>query len=204
MERFYLEEANIKRKNEAINYIKEHIEFNSEPAGVGGLDDEYKNYENWLEKMELMKNIETCPSNRCIGREYFLIRENDEKIVGMINLRWNLNEWMLKYGGHIGYGIRPTERRKGYNKINLYLCLLKAKEFGLDKVLLTASDNNLGSISTIKALGGVLENKVESYKDSNDITGRYWIDVNESLEKYESVYKKKILIKEWYYGNNWS
>jgi len=204
MEKFYLELANIKRKIEAINYIKEHIDFNSEPAGTSGLDDEYKNYEKWLEKLELMKNIETCPSDRCIGREYFLIRESDNKLVGMINLRWNLNEWMLTYGGHIGYGIRPTERRKGYNKINLYLCLLKAKEFGLDKVLLTASDNNLGSISTIKALGGVLENKVESYKDSNDITGRYWIDVNESLEKYESVYKKKILIKEWYYGNNWS
>ena len=196
MERFYLEEANIKRKNEAINYIKEHIEFNSEPAGVGGLDDEYKNYENWLEKMELMKNIETCPSNRCIGREYFLIRENDEKIVGMINLRWNLNEWMMCFGGHIGYGIRPTERRKGYNKINLYLCLLKAKEFGINKVLLTANDDNLGSINTIKALGGVLENKIESYKENEDILGRYWINVDESLEKYENVYKKKILFKE--------
>ena len=179
MEKFYLREASINRKLEAIEYIKEHIKFNSEPAGTSGLDDEYENFEKWLEKLELMKNIETCPSDRCIGREYFLIRESDEKIVGMINLRWNLNEWMLEYGGHIGYGIRPTERRKGYNKINLYLCLLKAKEFGLDKVLLTASDNNLGSISTIKALGGVLENKVESYKDSNDITGRYWINVED-------------------------
>ena len=190
--KFYLEEANKKREKEAINFIKEHIKFNSEPAGTSGLDDEYENYEKWLEKLELMKNIETCPSNRCIGREYFLIRESDNKLVGMINLRWNLNEWMLTYGGHIGYGIRPTERRKGYNKINLYLCLLKAKEFGLDKVLLTASDNNLGSNSTIKALGGILENKVESYKDSNDITGRYWIDVNESIKKYNNVYEKYI------------
>lgn len=196
MEKFYLEEVNIKRKQEAMDYIKEHIKFNSEPAGVGGLDDEYENYEKWLEKIELMKNIETCPSDRCIGREYFLIRENDEKIVGMINLRWNLNEWMLKYGGHIGYGIRPTERRKGYNKINLYLCLLKAKEFGIDKVLLTANDDNSGSIKTIESLGGILENKVESYKKHEEMLRRYWINVSESLEKYENVYKKKILIKE--------
>jgi len=196
MERFYLSDANIERKEEAIEYIKEHIEFNSKPAGTSGLDDEYENYEKWLEKLELMKNIETCPSDRCIGREYFLIRENDEKIVGMINLRWNLNEWMMCFGGHIGYGIRPTERRKGYNKINLYLCLLKAKEFGINKVLLTANDDNLGSINTIKALGGVLENKIESYKENEDILGRYWINVDESLEKYENVYKKKILFKE--------
>lgn len=46
----------------------------------------------------------------------------------MVNLRWNLNEWMLNYGGNIGYGIRPTERMKRYNKINLYLCILKAKK----------------------------------------------------------------------------
>ena len=196
MERFYLEEANIKRKNEAIDYIKEHIEYNSEPAGTSGLDNEYENYEKWLEKLELMKNIETCPNNSCIGREYFLIRENDNRLVGMINLRWNLNDWMIKYGGHIGYGIRPTERNKGYNKINLYLCLLKAKEIGLDKVIITALDNNHGSIKTIKVLGGVLVNKIKYYKDENKLLGRYWIDVNEALEKYKEVYKKKILVKE--------
>ncbi len=195
MERFYLEEANIDRKEQAIDYIKEHIKFNSEPSGTSGLDDEYENYENWLKKLEQIKNIETCPSDRCIGREYFLIRENDNQIIGMVNLRWNLNEWMLNYGGNIGYGIRPTERMKGYNKINLYLCLLKAKKIGLKKVLLTAYDDNLGSINTIKALGGVLENKVLDYKGSNKFLGRYWINVNESIKIYENEYKEKILRK---------
>lgn len=195
MERFYLEEANIERKEQAIDYIEEHIIFNSEPAGTGGLDNEYKNYEKWLEKIECMKNIETCPKNMCIGREYFLIRENDNKLIGMINLRWNLNEWMINYGGHIGYGIRPTERNKGYNKINLYLCLLKAKEIGLKKVLLTADDKNLGSVKTILALGGVLENKIVSYKDENITVGRYWIDVNDSVKKHNDKYKTKILKK---------
>lgn len=195
MERFYLEEANIDRKEQAIDYIKEHIKFNSEPSGTSGLDDEYENYENWLKKLEQIKNIETCPSDRCIGREYFLIRENDNQIIGMVNLRWNLNEWMLNYGGNIGYGIRPTERMKGYNKINLYLCLLKAKKIGLKKVLLTAYEDNLGSINTIKALGGVLENKVLDYKGSNKFLGRYWINVNESIKIYENEYKEKILRK---------
>lgn len=196
MEKFYLEEANINRKNQAIDYIKEHIKYNSKPYGDAGLDKNYENYENWLKKLENLSSIETCPSNMCPGREYFLIRENDNRLIGMINLRWNLNERMMKYGGHIGYGIRPTERRKGYNKINLYLCLLKAKEFGIEKVLLTASDNNLGSVNTIKALGGILENKVVDYEDENEMMGRYWINVNESLEKYKEEYKKKILTKD--------
>jgi len=143
----------------------------------------------------LKKNEKTCPSDRCPGYQFFLIKEGDNKLVGMINLRWNLNEWMLENGGHIGYGIRPTERRKGYNKISLYLCLLKAKEIGLDKVLLTASDNNLVSVKTIKSLGGVLENKIFNYNDKNILMGRYWINVDESIEKYKEEYEKYINIK---------
>ena len=192
MEKFYLEEASLGRKQEAIEFIEEHLKYNSDIAGVSGLNHEYQNYEKWIEKLELIKKAETCPNNICIGREYFLIRENDNKLVGMINLRWNLNEWMMQNTGHIGYGIRPTERRKGYNKISLYLCLLKAQELGLDKVLLTASENNLGSVKTIEALGGILENKIPDYEDENVLMGRYWIDVNESIEKYKEEYKKYI------------
>ena len=183
MEKFYLEEPSIKRKEEAINYIKEHLKYNSAINGSGGLDSRYENYEEWLKYRELNKSIDTCPEGKCPGIEYFLIRENDDKLIGMINLRWDLTEDMLQHGGHIGYGIRPTERRKGYNKINLYLCLLKARELGLDKVLLTAYDTNPGSVKTILALGGVLENKIE------DNLGRYWIDVEDSINKYKDVYK---------------
>ena len=183
MEKFYLEEPSLERINDVKEYIEEHFLYNSNIAGDSGLEEEYVDYENWLHKMELLSNLETCPTNLCPGYEYFLIRESDNKLIGMINLRWNLNEWMLQNGGHIGYGIRPTERRKGYNKISLYLCLLKAKEIGLDKVLLTASDNNLGSVKTIQALGGVLENKIPDYEDKNILMGRYWINVDESIEK---------------------
>lgn len=194
MERFYLEEPSIKRKEDVKEYIEEHFAFNSNINGAGGLEEEYLNYEEWLEKRMLYKSEETCPSNRCPGCEYFLIRENDDKLVGMINLRWNLNEWMMTNAGHIGYGIRPTERRKGYNKINLYLCLLKAQELGLDKVLLTASDDNPGSVKTIEALGGILENKIPDYENENILMGRYWIDVDYSINKNYEVYKDFIKV----------
>ena len=109
-EKFYLEEPSLERKEDAIEYMEEFIKYNSETAGDSGLDTGYKNYEKWLEYIESLKKPETCPSNRCLGLEWFLIRESDNKIVGPVNLRWNLNDWMMQYGGHIGYEVRPTAK----------------------------------------------------------------------------------------------
>lgn len=186
MEKFYLESPSIKRKDEAINYVKEFYENNSNLNGDSGLDKYLDNYEGWLEFLSKLSNPLTVPSGYCSGYEYFLIRKNDSKLVGLINLRYNLNKNLLLHGGHIGYSIKVSERRKGYNKINLYLCLIKARELGLDKVLLTAYDDNIGSVKTILDAGGVLENKIN---DSGKLLGRYWIDVEESLKK-NIKYKK--------------
>lgn len=189
MEKFYLEKASLKRKEEALAYLKEFEMHNSMVNGDSGLSKMATNYEGWLKYLDNLLDDEKRPSNRCPGIEYFLIRENDDKLVGMINLRWNLNEKMLYSGGHIGYSLLPSQRRKGYNKINLYLCLLKAKKMGLEKVLLTADDNNLGSVKTILSLGGVLENKI----NEDDVTiGRYWINVNDAILKNKNKYKDVI------------
>lgn len=186
MEKLYLEEPTLKRKNEAIDYINEHILYNSNINGAGSLDSYTSNYEKWLDYIELMKNEETTPNNYCPGYTYFLIREEDDKIVGMINIRYNLNEKLMQYGGHIGYGIRPTERRKGYNKINLYLGLEIAKKLNIEKVLLTIDIDNIGSIKTVEALAGVLENKIN---DNGKIICRYFINTEESLTKNKEYLK---------------
>ena len=123
-----------------------------------------------------------------------LIRHNDTKIIGMINIRWNLNEYMLRFAGHIGYSIRPTERRKGYNKINLYLGLIEEKKLGLDKVMLGCSASNLGSDKTIQALGGILE-RSEIDPSDNELDNIYWINVEESIEKYKDEYDKYVYRK---------
>ena len=112
MERLYLEEPSIERKEDAIEYIKEHHEYNSRINGTGGLNRYIDDYEGWLEKLE-QDYIQEPDEERVPARTYFLVRENDNKIVGMINIRTVLNESLKKYGGHIGYGIRPTERKKG-------------------------------------------------------------------------------------------
>ena len=192
MERFYLEEPSLERKDEIIEYLDEFVKYNSNINGTGSLDKIYDGYtfEEALERCLNMKNEEYAKSiNRVPGKTFLLIRKNDNKIVGTINIRWNLSEKMLEFGGHIGYGIRPTERRKGYNKIQLYLVLLEAQKLNLDKVMLDCSVHNLGSDKTIKALGGILE-RCELDESDNTMTNVYWINVDESIKKYKDEYSK--------------
>ena len=99
---------------------------------------------------------------------------------------------MLRFGGHIGYGIRPTERRKGYNKINLYLGIVEAKKVGLEKVMLDCDVNNIGSDKTLKALGGVLE-RTEIDPSDGILTNVYWFNVDDTIEKYKDVYEEYII-----------
>ena len=195
MERFYLEEPSLERKAEIIEYLDEFVKYNSNINGTGSLDKIYDGYtfEETLERCLNMKNEEYAKSiNRVPGKTFLLIRKNDNKIVGTINIRWNLSEKMLKFGGHIGYGIRPTERRKGYNKIQLYLVLLEAQKLNLDKVMLDCSVDNLGSDKTIKALGEILERR-ELDESDNTMTNVYWINVYESIKKYKNEYSKYIM-----------
>ena len=191
MEKFNLERPSFERKDEIIEYINEFVEYNSEINGTGGLDKIIEGYtfEQALERCLSMEDANYAKKiNRCQSKTFLLIRENDNRIVGTINVRWNLTEAKKRFGGNIGYGIRPTERRKGYNKINLYLGMQEAKKLGLDRVMLDCDVNNLGSDRTLKALGGVLE-RTEVNPEDNILTNVYWFDVDNCLEKYKDTYK---------------
>lgn len=193
MEKFYLEQPSLYRKTEAIEYINEFIKYNSAIHGVGSLNKYLDNYESWLE--QLKNNRERIEIDKLVPSEtFFLIRENDNKIIGMIDIRLALNDFLKKYGGNIGYSIRPTERRKGYNKINLYLALKFCQEKGLKEVLLDCDYDNLGSANTIISLGGILV-KEGINEISNTIMKDFIINVDESLEKYKEEYEKYINTK---------
>lgn len=194
METFYLEIPSLERKNEIIDYINEFVEHKSDINGTGSLDKILDGYtfEQALESCLNMQYEEYAKKfGRCQGKTFLLIRKNDNKIIGTINVRWNLTEKMKQFGGNIGYGIRPTERRKGYNKMNLYLGLIEAKKIGLDKVMLDCDVENLGSSKTMEALGGKLERtEIDPY--DGILTSVYWINVDESLEKYKDEYVNSI------------
>lgn len=183
MERLYFEIPGIERKEDAADYIREFREYRSDINGAGGLDRFTDNYEGWLEKLE-QDYIRIPNEEKVPARTYFLVRETDRRIVGMINIRLCLNKRLSHYGGHIGYSIRPTERGKGYNKINLYLGLKACNAHGIETVFMDADLNNPASWRTMEALGGV---RIREYYDdvyAHCIVVDYSIDVKKALEEH--------------------
>ena len=175
-----------------IDYIQEHINIGSHINGSGGLDRYLDNYQCWLDKLE--QDRMCIPSEQRVPAEtYYLVNEQD-RIIGMINIRLCLNERLMKCGGHIGYGIRPSERNKGYNKINLYLALLRCQSLGIKEVILDCDSSNLASSRTMEALGGVRIDEYYSDYEKCQVW-RYIINVDESINNHKEIYEPKILRK---------
>ena len=163
MEKFYLEMPSPERKEDILSYLHELDEYNSDTNGIGSLRRYFEGYtfEQALEMCLNMQNEEYAKKHgKCPSKTFLLIRENDDKVVGAINVRWNILPEMLQFGGHIGYGIRPTERRKGYNKINFYLGLIEAQKLGLDRVMLDCDVNNIASDKTLNCFCTSLSNSL--------------------------------------------
>lgn len=175
----------------AIEYINEFYDYNSKINGTGGLDSYLNDYDGWLKKLEEDRNRKSS-EERVPSETFFLIRQSDNKIVGMINIRLSLNEALKKFGGHIGYSIRPTERRKGYNKINLYLALKFCKEHGIKEALMDCDKENLASAKTMIALGGKLVREYYDDENAHCIVQDYVIDVEKSLEEHKNLYEDAI------------
>ncbi len=108
------------------------------------------------------------------GSDFWLIDGSD--YIGRLSLRHELNEHLLQMGGHIGYEIRPSRRRQGYGKLILKYGLDRAKTFGLERVLLTCDEDNLGSRKIIESQGGMLENIIELERWPVPVC-RYWISL---------------------------
>ena len=194
MEKFYFEIPGISRKEDAIDYIREFLEYGSEINGTGGLQRFLEDYEGWLEKLNA-DYIRVPGEEKVPARTFFLVRENDSRIVGMINIRLALNERLSHYGGHIGYSIRPTERGKGYNNINLYLGLKVCRKYGIERIFMDADLENPASWKTMEAFGGV---RIREYYD--DVNAHctvvdYNIDVNRALDSHPE-YEERIIPKD--------
>ena len=152
-------------------------EFSPEMSmdGSGGLRD-CERTEEWLQKVELFKDPNTVPKDKVQATQYIYVREQDQKVVGVLQIRHYLNELLATWGGHIGYSVAPSERRRGYATEMLALALQKCKELGISRVLITCFPENEGSRRTILKNGGVYESTI--YIDElNKKVERYWIDL---------------------------
>jgi predicted acetyltransferase len=105
----------------------------------------------------------------------FLVGVAGGEILGRVSLRHELNDFLRDYGGHVGFGVVPRFRRRGYGTELLRRSLPLARGVGIERLLVTCADDNLGSIKIIESCGGVLEDK--RARDGGGLTRRYWIDL---------------------------
>jgi predicted acetyltransferase len=111
----------------------------------------------------------------------FLVAEVDGEIVGRTSIRHELNAYLAAVGGHIGYGVRPGFRRRGYATEILRQSLARARELGIERALVTCDDANVGSATVIERCGGVLEGVVAD-PDDGVLKRRYWIDLSSAAD----------------------
>lgn len=107
---------------------------------------------------------------------YFCLDEERNRMVGAVNIRHELNDALLRNGGHIGDGVRPSERRKGIATEMIGLALQKCRELGIGKVLMVCDKENIGSAKSIIRNGGILENEIT---EDGVTEQRYWITLEE-------------------------
>ena len=105
---------------------------------------------------------------------FFCLDEERDIVFGAVNIRHYLNESLLLNGGHIGNGVRPSERRKGIATKMIALALEECKKLGIERVLMVCDKENIGSAKSILKNGGILENEIEV---DGVIEQRYWIEV---------------------------
>ena len=154
---------------------KEYLAAGSSMDGCGSMrrtDDPME----YIEKCALEENPETCPDSLVPATQFMLVRKADNKVLGFLQVRHEFNDYLSKYGGHIGYSVRPSDRRKGYAKVMLKMALPFCREIGLDKVLITCMDGNIGSEKTILANGGVYEYTIHEPSENKDLK-RFWIEL---------------------------
>ncbi len=135
-------------------------------------------YENNIEEfVAYLDTMETDPPRLLVPNTDFFLVDGDE-ILGSLSIRHFLNSGLMKYGGHIGYGVAPKYRGNGYAQKMVEMSMPFLKELKLEKVLICCVSDNIPSAKTILNLGGVFENEVEIIRNGQPKIGqRYWVDV---------------------------
>lgn len=125
-----------------------------------------------FEKYDNYRNERNLEPNRVGSHFYWLVDEDRDYFIGEISIRHTLTDSLRRYGGHIGYGVRCSEWKKGYGTIMLHLALEKAKTLGISTALITCDDDNYGSAKVMENNGFALQDKVINTINNSTITTR--------------------------------
>ena len=173
MDKIILVKPDLSYADEIIKYKEESLAESPVINGSAGLD-RFSSIEVWLEELKKRSCEDTVPKGLVPSSTYLAVREKDNYIVGMIDIRHYLNEYLTQVGGNIGYGVRKTERNKGYAKQMLKLALEKCKELKMKKILITCDEDNIASEKVILSANA-------KFEDIRNIDGenkkRFWIDL---------------------------
>ena len=173
MEKIILIKPNLSYADEIIKY-KEEALFEKAIINSSISLEKFSSVEGWLEELEMKSSENTIPEGLVPSTTYLAVREKDNYIVGMIDIRHYLNEFLKQFGGNIGYDVRKSERNKGYAKQMLKLTLEKCKDLKMKKVLITCDEDNIASEKVILSAGAKFED-IRSLDGKNK--KRFWIDL---------------------------
>ena len=158
-------------KEEILQYKEEHFASGDmQVHGSGGLAF-YDNYDEWLSRIQSIREINR--ENPVQTSTFFSRRISDGKLIGCIKIHHALTE-DLENGGHIAYGIRPSERGKGYGTQQLELCLEYAGQLKLKRVIIACDKDNTASAKTAMSCGGKL---VKEFEEDGILKQHYLIEL---------------------------
>ncbi len=169
----YLTGPTLELKNEYLDFYQEWKD-SGEDMVPWVISKDPSNFEDMIQFLLDNEKGENLPPNWVPDSTFWLVNEN-KKVIGAVNIRHRLTEMLSNCGGHIGYGIRPSERRKGYATQLLYLSLEKARKLGIQSALVVCDEKNKGSEKTILNNGGVPD--VDYIEPDGNIVKRFWIEL---------------------------
>lgn len=174
MDELILVEPSLAYTQQLFLYKKESLAHHPKIHGGNSLE-AFEEVSDWLQYLEDKKTPELRPPGHVPDSTYLCIRSWDKRVVGIVNIRHELSDHLLHFGGHIGYSVRPGDRGRGYGVLQLKMALQECAKLSINPVLLTCTQDNQISGRVIQNCGGVLEDMQIS--PEGEVMQRWWITI---------------------------